>query len=159
MILRASANPTLFSSGVRAFQFHISGMGISETKMVRVTSTDGGRHRIKHEIPDLEPGTYYADVWVYYGAGRKSSSLRVLATVPDQTPPIFVGGKKAVRHLSKLSRKGTAVGEPVLAQEDVNDEVKYELVWRDGAPFAVDADTGQIRTLIPAKNWRDGFTD
>lgn len=55
-----------------------------------------------------------------------------------------------MRHLSKLSPKGTAVGEPVLAQEDVNDEVKYELVWRDGSPFAVD-DTGQIRTAVHVK--------
>ena len=66
---------------------------------------------------------------------------RVLAA--ENQPPEFAS-TAVERSVAENSRPGTAVGDPVTADDPENDSLLYSLAQVGSAPFEINADTGQI---------------
>ena len=75
-----------------------------------------------------------AATWAEFGAQRNF-------------PPVFAEGATTVRAVAENTAAGAPVGAPVTATDaDRGDPLTYTLGGPDGARFALDADSGQVRT-------------
>ncbi len=71
----------------------------------------------------------------------------LVAAVDRWEGPWFCGGI-AMRHVDEDTRAGVAIGAPLMARTQDNRSLTYSLVSsNDADPFAIDAATGQLRTL------------
>ena len=78
--------------------------------------------------------------WSSSGVGSTGSSANAT--------PEFVEGASAERSVAENTAAGAAVGEPLTATDaDADDTLTYALEGTDAASFAIDAASGQLRTL------------
>ena len=61
--------------------------------------------------------------------------------------PVFNDGESTKRKVAENTASGKPVGKPVRAEDPNGDPVTYSLEGRDAALFAIDAGTGQLRTV------------
>ena len=132
--LSASTWETNFSGicsvGSSTFRPAFGGLSLEEDSFLRVRARNSAGHG---------PWTY---VRLYAGGSR------------DNSPPSFSEGSSATRSTPENTPVGGTVGAPVTAT-DSNvggagevDMLAYSLAGPDAAAFAIDSDTGQIRTRI-----------
>ena len=78
--------------------------------------------------------------WSSSGLGSTSSSANAT--------PEFVEGVSAERNVAENTAAGEAIGEPLTATDaNADDTLTYALEGTDAASFAIDADSGQLRSL------------
>ena len=68
------------------------------------------------------------------------------AALPTNRPPVFAEGADAVRSVPEYTRAGTAIGLRVAATDADRDSLTYTVGGVDGASFAIDRWSGQLRT-------------
>ncbi len=78
------------------------------------------------------------------GAGPWSAT----ATIRRNQPPRFADPGRSPYLVSEHARSGRAVGSPLVAIDQENDPLTYSIA-DPSTPFAIDADSGQLRTLAP----------
>ena len=64
---------------------------------------------------------------------------------PPNRPPVFAEGANTVRSAPEYSRAGTAIGARVAATDADRDPLTYTVGGVDGASFAIDRSSGQLR--------------
>ena len=65
---------------------------------------------------------------------------------PTNKAPVFTEGDSASRSVAENTAAGTSIGKPVRATDADNDTLNYTVGGDDGSAFAVDEDTGQLKT-------------
>ena len=82
------------------------------------------------------------------GAGSWSSLGMGSTASPANATPEFVEGVSTERSVAENTAAGAAIGEPLTATDaDADDTLTYALEGTDAASFAIDAASGQLRTL------------
>ena len=90
---------------------------------------------------------------------RQEEDHKVDGTGRMNRAPVFPEGDSTTRTVARSSlplpndtgSRGAAVGEPVLATDANDDELKYRLEGADEDLFHINPNTGQIRTLPPVE--------
>ena len=79
-----------------------------------------------------------------------SISLRIatVTVADDDAPPEFIGAGDAARSVRENTPPGRAIGEPITATDAEDDPLTYTLSGARASAFAIDGDTGQLRTKI-----------
>ncbi|MDE2801481.1 MAG: cadherin domain-containing protein, partial [Chloroflexota bacterium] len=83
------------------------------------------------------------------GEGSGKTAVRVSPRVgqapPVNSAPAFPATERGQREVAEDATGGTAVGDPVVANDFNNDQLTYSLSGTDAALFTIDSSTGQIR--------------
>ncbi len=127
---------------------------------IEITILDDEEHE------DLESfGITLGEPTVASSVSRRVSVDRRTATVTvldNDAPPVFDEGDAAIRFVVENTPPGTAIGGPFLATDAENDPLSFALGGADAAAFALDPDSGQLRTREPldfeTRNSYDGLT-
>ena len=127
---------------------------------IEITILDDEEHE------DLESfGITLGEPTVASSVSRRVSVDRRTATVTvldNDAPPVFDEGDAAIRFVVENTPPGTAIGGPFLATDAENDPLSFALGGADAAAFALNPDSGQLRTREPldfeTRNSYDGLT-
>ena len=117
--------------------------------------SDPSRGRPMFVIPtSAAPGTVYTFTLTVTDNDGESDSDQVTVTVTGQAAnvdgnyvPVFDEGASATRKLDERSPADTDVGDPLSASDADGDSLTYALSGTDAGAFAIDEDSGQIKTI------------
>ena len=97
-------------------------------------------------LEGLRPGTAYeVQVRAHNDEGTSDWSALGTGRTDANTAPTFAEGGD--RSVAENTAAGQAIGAPVSATDADGDALIYTLASEDAAAFALDADSGQVRTL------------
>ena len=97
-------------------------------------------------LEGLRPGTAYeVQVRAHNDEGTSAWSAPGTGRTDANTAPIFAEG--GTRSVVENTAAGQPIGAPVSATDADGDGLIYTLASEDAAAFALDADSGQVRTL------------
>ena len=100
-------------------------------------------------LDGLQPGTAYeVQVRAHNDEGTSDwSALGTGRTAANTAPTFAEGGSEGVdRAVAENTAAGQPIGAPVAATDADGDALTYSLAGTDAASFALDADSGQVRT-------------
>ena len=97
----------------------------------------------------MQPGTAYeVQVRAHNDEGTSPWSAPGTGRTYENAVPIFADGSEAIdRAVAENTPSGQPIGAPVSATDGDGDALTYSLSGADAASFALDADSGQVRTL------------
>ena len=97
----------------------------------------------------LRPDTAYeVQVRAHNDEGTSPWSAPTIGTTDANIAPTFAAGPEAIdRAVAENTPSGQPIGAPVLATDGDGDALTYSLAGEDATSFALDADSGQVRTL------------
>ena len=100
-------------------------------------------------LEGLQPGTAYeVQVRAHNDEGTSPWSALGTGRTHENVGPTFVDGPAGVaRAVAENTPSGQPIGAPVSATDSDGDALTYSLAGADAASFALDADSGQVRTL------------
>ena len=105
------------------------------------------------DVFDMDLAVGANTVKVQVVSGDRANTLTYVVTVTRNTTtvtnndPTFDDGTSTTRDVDENSPSGTAIGAAVAASDiDVGDNLTYSLGGTDGASFAIDTASGQLRT-------------
>ncbi len=81
--------------------------------------------------------------------GTLTDSITVTITVIDideNRAPVFTEGESATRSIAENTASGENIGEPISATDADNDTLAYSLGGSDASAFAIDTESGQLKT-------------
>ena len=143
---RLSANwraPDTTGPAITDYDYRYGTDGVRWTTVANAVSTD-----TEVKIADLDPDTeYQVQVRATNDEGTSEWSESGRATTPANQSPTFAEGASATRALPENAAADTAFDAPVAANDaNTDDTLTYRLGGTDAARFAIDPDSGQIRT-------------
>ena len=100
---------------------------------------------LTHTVAGLEAGTAYlvqVRASSSEGAGAWSEAGEGATLTPNRAPSF--GADAHERKIAENSPAGTAVGDPVTADDEDGDDLAYGFVAGGGVPFEIDGSSGQI---------------
>ena len=140
-----------------------SAVAATDPEASKLTYTLGGTNATSFSIDDAtgqlktkaaldyETKTTYT-VTISVSDGNLTDTITVTINVtdldetPSNNPPVFTAGATTTRSIPENTGGGSNIGTPIRATDADNNKLAYLLSGTDASSFAIDGDTGQLKT-------------